>query len=64
MKQYKPLVIHAKVIMQITGKSKSYAYNLLKKIKAVHNKDPHHLVTIEEYANFHGIPVEKVKEYH
>jgi hypothetical protein len=55
--------IYAKDIMKITGRSKTYAYGLLKKIKAFFRKDDHQLVTIDEYARFHGIPVEKVMEY-
>jgi hypothetical protein len=55
--------IYAKDIMKIAGKSKTYSYNLLKKMKAFFSKDDHQLVTIDEYARFHGIPVEKVMEY-
>jgi hypothetical protein len=54
--------IYAKDIMTITGRSKTYAYALLKKIKAMFRKDKHQMVTVEEYASFHGIPVEKVME--
>lgn len=55
--------IYAKDIMTITGRSKTYAYSLLKKIKNFFCKDDHQLVTVEEYASFHGIPVERVMEY-
>ena len=56
-------IIYAKDIMTITGRSKTYAYNLIKKIKTYFNKENHQLITLEEYACFHGIPVETVKEY-
>ncbi|WP_215223440.1 hypothetical protein [Echinicola shivajiensis] len=56
-------VIYAQDIMFITGRSKSYAYGLLSKIKNYFNKNDHQVVTFEEYAIFHGIPVEKVMEY-
>ena len=55
--------IYAKDIMKNTGRSKTYAFGLLKKIKAFFSKDDYQLVTIDEYARFHGIPVEKVMEY-
>ena len=63
MNSPKPLCVHAKLIMQITGRSKSYAYNLLKKIKIYFNKAPHQLVTVDEYAEFHGISREVVLSY-
>ncbi|EMS35454.1 hypothetical protein C943_00227 [Mariniradius saccharolyticus AK6] len=49
--------------MQITGRSKSYAYNLLKKIKIYFNKAPHQLVTVDEYAEFHGISRDVILSY-
>jgi hypothetical protein len=55
--------IYAKDIMCITGRSKTYSYTLLGKIKAYFSKDRHQLVTVEEYAVFHGIPVERVREF-
>jgi hypothetical protein len=63
MKNQKPLFVDAKLIMRITGRSKSYAYNLLKKIKIYFNKAPHQLVTVDEYAEFHGIPKEVILSY-
>ncbi|WP_089242465.1 hypothetical protein [Belliella buryatensis] len=56
-------IIYAQDIMIITGRSKSYAYKVLKEIKSFYNKQDHQMVTIEEYADFHGIPVQKVKDY-
>jgi hypothetical protein len=56
-------VIYAQDIMKITGKSRRYGYRLISKIKAYLNKPDHQMVTLEEYAEFHGIPVDKVMEY-
>lgn len=53
-------IIYAKDIMVLTGRSKSYAYKSLKKVKEGLGKAKHHLVTFEEYAEFHGITVSDV----
>jgi hypothetical protein len=53
-------IIYAKDIMVLTGRSKSYAYNSLKRVKAGLGKKKHQLVTFEEYAAFHGIAVSDV----
>lgn len=50
-------MIYAKDIMLLTGRSKSYAYSSLKKVKEWLGKSKHHLVTFDEYADFHGITV-------
>ncbi|UCS95950.1 hypothetical protein KZP23_08575 [Echinicola marina] len=63
MKKTERSVIYAQDIMFITGRSKSYAYSILSKIKDYFNKNSHQVVTFEEYASFHGIPVDKVLEY-
>ncbi len=63
MKKTERSVIYAEDIMYITGRSKSYAYNILSKIKAYFKKTKHQLVTFEEYAEFHGIPIEMVMDY-
>ncbi|GAB3654959.1 hypothetical protein GCM10028791_25940 [Echinicola sediminis] len=63
MRKTERSVIYAQDIMFITGRSKSYAYSLLAKIKDYFNKNRHQVVTFDEYAKFHGIPVEKVMEY-
>ena len=53
-------IIYAKDIMVLTGRSKSYAYKSLKKVKIWLGKSKHQLVTFEEYAEFHGILVSDV----
>ncbi len=54
-------IIYAQDIMIVTGRSKSYAYKILQKIRVWLGKSKHHMITIEEYAEFHGIKVADVK---
>lgn len=53
-------IIYAKDIMILTGRSRSYAYNNLKQVKEHYGKAKHQLVTIQEFAEFHGISVEEL----
>lgn len=53
-------IIYAKDIMVLTGRSRSYAYKSLNKVKKRLGKEKHQLVTFEEYAEFHGIAVSDV----
>ena len=46
--------------MVLTGRSKSYAYSSLKKLKKQLGKSKHQLVTFDEYADFYGIAVSDV----
>lgn len=54
-------IIYAKDIMVLTGRSKSYAYKSLNNVKEWLGKSKHHLVTFDEYAEFHGIAVSDVQ---
>jgi len=56
----KRVIIYPKDIMQITGKSESYARDLLKKIKAHLNKEDHHLVSIQEFCAYLGLKIEDI----
>ena len=56
-------IIYAQDIMNITGRSRRYSYRVLKMVRRYFNKADHQLVTVEEYAEFHGIPLSKVMEY-
>ncbi|WP_373521224.1 hypothetical protein [Aquiflexum sp.] len=56
-------VIYAQDIMRITGRSRRYGYRLIARIKEYLNKSEHQMITLDEYADFHGIPVSKVMEY-
>lgn len=54
-------IIYAQDIMLLTGRSRSYAYYCLKRVKEHYGKSKHHLVTIQEFAEFHGIPVDGLR---
>ncbi|MBN7816911.1 hypothetical protein [Algoriphagus pacificus] len=54
-------IIYAQDIMVFTGRSRSYAYSVIKQVKEYYGKSKHQLVTVQEYAEFHGIPVKEVE---
>lgn len=54
-------VIYAQDIMVFTGRSRSYAYKVMRQVRKHYGKLKHQLVTLQEYAEFHGIPVNEVK---
>ncbi|MBS9525963.1 hypothetical protein KIH41_17040 [Litoribacter ruber] len=56
-------VIHAQDIMEITGKGRTYAYDLLRKIKEFFKKLPHQVVTFEDYAEYHGVSLASLQGY-
>ncbi len=49
------LCIYPKDIMIITGRSDRYGRNLIKKIKDYFKKQPHQVVTIEEFCQYMGM---------
>ncbi|MGV9003822.1 hypothetical protein [Flavobacterium sp.] len=51
----KRLEIIAKDIQSITGKSDRYGRSEIQKIKLIHNKSPHQMLTIEEYCSYKGL---------
>ncbi|RIW12173.1 hypothetical protein D0X99_19650 [Algoriphagus lacus] len=50
-------IIYAQDIMILTGRSRSYAYYCLKRVREHYGKLKHQLITFQEFADFHGIPV-------
>lgn len=48
--------------MIFTGRSRSYAYKILKQIKESVGKKKHNLITIQEFADFHHIIVTEIEE--
>lgn len=54
-------VIYAQDIMVFTGRSRSYAYSIIKQVKEYYGKSKHQLVTVQEYADFHGIDVKEIR---
>ncbi|SFB46482.1 hypothetical protein [Algoriphagus aquimarinus] len=56
------IIIYAQDIMNFTGRSKSYAYKVLKQVKEGVGKAKHNLLTIQEFADFHRIPVKELTD--
>lgn len=50
-------IIYAQDIMILTGRSRSYAYDCLKRVREHYGKSKHQLVTFQEFAGFHDISV-------
>ncbi|WP_339865793.1 hypothetical protein [uncultured Algoriphagus sp.] len=50
-------IIYAQDIMVLTGRSRSYAYYCMKRVREHYGKLKHQLITFQEFADFHGIPV-------
>lgn len=48
--------------MKFTGRSRSYAYKVLQKIRIAEGKEKHCLITIQEFADFQHIPVTEIEE--
>ncbi len=57
----KRVVIYPKDIMQITGKSERYSREILRKIKTLHNKQKHQLVSLQEFCDFIGLNSEEIE---
>ena len=54
--------IYPKEVQFLTGKSERYARYTIQKIKKLHNKDRHQLVTIEECCAYLGLNCENVRK--
>ena len=48
--------------MIFTGRSRSYAYKILKRVRENVGKAKHNLITIQEFADFHSIPVNELEK--
>lgn len=59
----KRICIYPKDVQWITGKSERSGRRLLQKIKSELGKKEHQFVTIEEFADYTGIAVEKVQSF-
>jgi hypothetical protein len=57
----KRVVVYPKDIMQITGRSERYSREILKKIKELHNKQKHQLVSMQELCDYLGLNLEEIK---
>ena len=54
------ICIYPQDVVWITGRSETYARDLLRDIKLLHHKQSHQLVTIEEFCTYTGLPFEGV----
>lgn len=59
----KRVVIYAKDIQIITGRSQRYSNSLLIKIRNHFQKEAHQYVTLDEFSEFSGIPINKVEQF-
>ncbi len=62
-KSFTRIVVYPKDIALITGRSERYGRRLLKQIKSKLNKNDYQIVTVDELAEYLGIPVDRVEEF-
>lgn len=62
MYQSNRLVIYAKDLMIITGRSKRTALRILERIRKRFNRPPRSMVTVHDFCAYSGIPEERVRE--
>ncbi|PNQ72800.1 hypothetical protein C1T31_09830 [Hanstruepera neustonica] len=55
------ICMYPKDVQLVTGKSERYGRTIIKKIKEHLNKEPHQLVTIDEFCTFMGLETSKVQ---
>lgn len=54
------ICIYPQDVVWITGKSETYAREILREIRLLNHKQKHHLVTIEEFCDHLGLPHKEV----
>lgn len=59
----KRCVIYPKDVQLITGRSERYGHSLLCKIRKFYQKKSHQYVTLDEFSEFSGIPIQDVEKY-
>jgi hypothetical protein len=59
----KRTVIYPKDVQRITGKSERTGRRILERIREVHGKEKHQLITVSEFSSYIGIDTETVQEY-
>lgn len=57
------IVIYAKDVQRLTGKSEKFSRMLLKKIRKCLAKQEHQFVSIDDFAEYTGITVDLVKQH-
>lgn len=55
------ICIYPKDVQGVTGKSERYGRTIISKIKEHLNKESHQLVTIDEFCDFMGFEISKVR---
>jgi len=56
----KRICIYTQDVVWITGKSETYAREILRDIRLLLHKESHQLVTIDEFCDYLGLPHRKV----
>ncbi|SDD88568.1 hypothetical protein SAMN04488104_11031 [Algoriphagus faecimaris] len=59
----KRCVIYPKDVQIITGRTLRHGQKTLCKIRKLVNKEPHQYVTVAEFSEFSGIPVDQLWDY-
>jgi len=59
----KRICIYPKDVQWITGKSEQSGRKLLKKIRENLGKQEHQFITVEEFAVYTGISLDKIRNY-
>ena len=54
--------IYPKDVQIVTGKSERWGREIIKKIKSHFSKQPHQLVSIDEFCNYMGLDVGVVRQ--
>lgn len=54
--------IYPKDVQIVTGKSERWGREVIKKIKTHYSKEPHQLVSIDEFCKYTGLSVQQVME--
>jgi hypothetical protein len=59
----KRTVIYPKDVQRITGKSERTGRRILERIREVHGKEKHQLITVKEFSSYIGIDAETIQPY-
>jgi hypothetical protein len=57
------VVVYPKDVSRITGKSERYGRKLIRTIKEANEKEAHQFVSLEEFSDYTGLPLELIKEH-
>ncbi len=57
------VIIYPKDVMRITGKSERYGRKILQKIRSKYSKEDHQFVTLVEFSEFTGIPMDMISPF-